>query len=910
MPDAHANLAVVTLANNPGLTGMTFTVGSGEGAALPPVPFNAFVFPNGQFPTKANTEIVRVVNVSGDTLTIGTRKAEPGSGARNAVAGDVLIAGATVKTFTDIEVAITTEVARALESETLLASQVSEQAQTIEAMGARLTSVEARLGGLAGSGKPLVVTSALVGASHTPETLTLKGEIDPEGATTRWWFEYGETEALGSSSAVQTGLTGSTLGAVSQTITSGAPGLLTAGVFFRLVAENSNGVTRGAIMQPSPTITMRPTASYATTPITNVTTAAFTGNAIVNPNGEATTITLEWGTTTGYGSTKALGSTPSGRTPENISITASGLALTGGTTYHYRIKAKNTTGETNLADGTFTVGAAGETLIGDQTAYTAEAHTSKGRVEAIPYTVKKTGTLEKITFKTKEAATDEPTLTEIRVAVYKDDGTGKPVIEAALAEGGSTAAAIKEAEKEVVVNLGSSIAVVAGEKLWLGVLPVGGGKVHFHASVLTGGEKTYESAFGEAAHTAMNNVKGWESNGAQAPMMIWGVGTTTTTTNVPALTLASNKEEIEWASLGGETAYELRISEQPITTTGRTTAIISQAKGANPQKFKPKANTTYGTTPSVTLTPGQTAYIEARVEGTSTWSNAVGVSLAGEAAVMLKGINAGGWDAPTEVGDYEEAKLNVVRLNKPTAARVAELEGKGIKVVYLYYGDVSGYNAGGVKAINRVAWVADAMKKIKECKLKYFECLNEPQQGFWGSEANTQENAAAYVELLKLLYTEVQTLPSGERPKIIASMDGGSSTSKSWVEKMKTANAAFTGYFDLGSVHPYFKSGGNATGKLGNRANVESIYAYIGSSKHIAITEVGWPTIVETGDSYKYSEAEQAEAVAGFLAWAKGKGYIDLVTLYNYRDGSDKKGYGLWNENDSPKTAVAKLAAA
>jgi hypothetical protein len=206
------------------------------------------------------------------------------------------------------------------------------------------------------------------------------------------------------------------------------------------------------------------------------------------------------------------------------------------------------------------------------------------------------------------------------------------------------------------------------------------------------------------------------------------------------------------------------------------------------------------------------------------------------------------------------------------------------------------------------------MKKIKEVKPKYFEVLNEPAGSwFWGSSAGNAAEAEAYVELLKLLYGEVQKLAAPERPKIIASMDGGQSTSHVWAEKLKAANTNFTNYFDLGSLHPYYKVGGNAIGKLGNRPNVEAVHSLFTGwsvSKHLVVTEVGFPTIKETGDSYKYSEAEQAEAIGGFLGWAKGLGYLDLVVIYQYRDGSGSNGYGLWKLNDEPKPAVARVAAA
>src|ERR1035437_7664460 len=106
--DAHKNLAysVITTAPSPATSGTTLVVNTGEAARFPATPFNATIWPINTVPTPGNAEIVRVTNITGDTLTI-TRTQESTS-ARTVVIGDVIGATHTVKNQTDVEGAINT----------------------------------------------------------------------------------------------------------------------------------------------------------------------------------------------------------------------------------------------------------------------------------------------------------------------------------------------------------------------------------------------------------------------------------------------------------------------------------------------------------------------------------------------------------------------------------------------------------------------------------------------------------------------------------------------------------------------------------------------------------------------------------------------------------------------------------
>lgn len=105
--DTHSNLASATilLAPTPVLSGETFVVGTSEGdlfAANMP----CTIYPNGVQPSRANAEIGYITGVSGDELTI--TRGQEGTTAKPVDAGWKILAGPTVKTFTDIEEAIST----------------------------------------------------------------------------------------------------------------------------------------------------------------------------------------------------------------------------------------------------------------------------------------------------------------------------------------------------------------------------------------------------------------------------------------------------------------------------------------------------------------------------------------------------------------------------------------------------------------------------------------------------------------------------------------------------------------------------------------------------------------------------------------------------------------------------------
>lgn len=97
MADVLKNFAYSTVATapSPAGSGLSLIVAAGDGAKLPAVPFNATVWPSGAQPLTTNATLIRVTDVTVDTLTF-TRQAE-GSSNRSILVGDQLAATLTAQ---------------------------------------------------------------------------------------------------------------------------------------------------------------------------------------------------------------------------------------------------------------------------------------------------------------------------------------------------------------------------------------------------------------------------------------------------------------------------------------------------------------------------------------------------------------------------------------------------------------------------------------------------------------------------------------------------------------------------------------------------------------------------------------------------------------------------------------------
>jgi hypothetical protein len=117
----------------------------------------------------------------------------------------------------------------------------SKSNRMLVAFGAALALCALTAGPALAAGKPLVETkpATVVGEAWS----TLNGTVNPNGATTKYYFEYGETTSYGKTTAQESAGAGTANLAESKAVT----GLAASKTYhFRVVATNSNGTTDGA----------------------------------------------------------------------------------------------------------------------------------------------------------------------------------------------------------------------------------------------------------------------------------------------------------------------------------------------------------------------------------------------------------------------------------------------------------------------------------------------------------------------------------------------------------------------------------------------------------------------------------------------------------------------------------------
>ena len=92
-----------------------------------------------------------------------------------------------------------------------------------------------------GAGKAVVTTGGV--ANLTPSTATLQGKVNPNAAATTYFFQIGPTVLYGATTAPAAAGAGAKAVAVAVPVTGLAPATT---YHYRLVAQNSFGITRGA----------------------------------------------------------------------------------------------------------------------------------------------------------------------------------------------------------------------------------------------------------------------------------------------------------------------------------------------------------------------------------------------------------------------------------------------------------------------------------------------------------------------------------------------------------------------------------------------------------------------------------------------------------------------------------------
>jgi len=195
----------------------------------------------------------------------------------------------------------------------------------------------------------LPVLSTGDAANVTDTSARLTGTVNPSGADTTYRFEYGtNSTSYGSNTGWVNVGNGSTDVPVAMDISGLTPDTT---YHYRLVAMNSAGTTDGddrTFTTLSPAI-VPPVVVSAGVESVGTDSVRFIGT--VNPSGLSTEYRFEYGTNSTYGSSTEWQSAGNGSV--NLPVTADVSGLASGTSYHYRLAARNSAGTTYSDDQTF-----------------------------------------------------------------------------------------------------------------------------------------------------------------------------------------------------------------------------------------------------------------------------------------------------------------------------------------------------------------------------------------------------------------------------------------------------------------------------------------------------------------------------------------------------------------------------
>ena len=126
-------------------------------------------------------------------------------------------------------------------------------------------------------------------------------------------------------------------------------------------AGPDNGNISIVAFKEVPGVVIAPTVT--TNAASALTSTGATLNGTVSSNGASTTVTFDYGLTTGYGSSATATGSPLAAGATNTAVSAAVAGLTCNTLYHFRVKGVNSAGTSNGSDLTFTTSACPPTSV-------------------------------------------------------------------------------------------------------------------------------------------------------------------------------------------------------------------------------------------------------------------------------------------------------------------------------------------------------------------------------------------------------------------------------------------------------------------------------------------------------------------------------------------------------------------
>jgi streptogramin lyase len=180
-----------------------------------------------------------------------------------------------------------------------------------------------------------------------PTDATLAASVTPNAQATSYSFNWGVTSAYGATTSTASAGNGTSATTVGAAISGLSP---STAYHYRVVATNAAGTTTGAD-RTFTTPPLPPTALTGGATAISETTATL--SAGVNPNGASTTYHFDLGATSSYGASWPASDATVGSDSADHTVMTAVAGLAPGTTYHYRVVARNSTGVSYGTDQTF-----------------------------------------------------------------------------------------------------------------------------------------------------------------------------------------------------------------------------------------------------------------------------------------------------------------------------------------------------------------------------------------------------------------------------------------------------------------------------------------------------------------------------------------------------------------------------
>ena len=206
-----------------------------------------------------------------------------------------------------------------------------------------------------------------------PRKATIAANVDPNGVSTEYYFEYGTSPSFGSTTVAWGAGSGWDPGQFSGAI-DGLKGNTT--YHYRLIATNSAGTGIGGTNSFT-TPDWRPLV--VTKPPTEVKGQKATLNGTVNPQASETKYRFEYGLTTSYGTKVPVPDASVGSGTSTVAVSQKLSGLEDGL-YHYRLVAYNSDGTSTGSDQTFLIDNRPLVTIEPATGVSIAAATLNGKV--------------------------------------------------------------------------------------------------------------------------------------------------------------------------------------------------------------------------------------------------------------------------------------------------------------------------------------------------------------------------------------------------------------------------------------------------------------------------------------------------------------------------------------------------